>query len=64
MLPLKCLTSCEVPYLCMIACPLNSQSEQPAAQANPADDRLLVEEELLSVEFAAETQSAATEQAG
>jgi hypothetical protein len=37
-LPRKCLTSCEVPYLCVIACPLNERLEDFAPQPTNADD--------------------------
>lgn len=46
MLPKKCLTSCDVPYLCMIACPLNNRLEEIEPGAVPAlaaDEQLLVE---------------------
>lgn len=28
MLPRKCLTECEVPYLCLMACPLNDRLDR------------------------------------
>lgn len=51
MLPQKCLTSCAVPYLCMIACPLNKRLEQLATQIDRADDGLPDSEESWSVEI-------------
>ena len=37
-LPRKCLTACEVPYLCIIACPLNERLDDFASQPANADD--------------------------
>ncbi|CAG0945507.1 hypothetical protein ANRL1_02390 [Anaerolineae bacterium] len=38
MLPRKCLTSCEVPYLCAIACPLNERLDEFAPKPSRFDD--------------------------
>jgi hypothetical protein len=54
MLPQKCLTSCAVPYLCLIACPLNRRLEQLTSSIDRADDALPASDESLSVEIVGE----------
>lgn len=58
MLPPKCLTSCAVPYLCMIACPLNKRLEQLATQIDCADDVFPANDESWSVEIVDEKKPA------
>lgn len=55
MLPKKCLTACEVPYLCAIACPLNNQLED----IELAGASLIDANEPLDVEIA-ETEKTST----
>lgn len=51
MLPPKCLTSCAVPYLCMIACPLNRRLEQLTSPIDGTDAILPENDETWLVEF-------------
>jgi len=54
MLPRKCLTSCEVPYLCLIACPLNDRLEQLVFRPGISDDVKIDPDEQLDIEIARE----------
>ena len=49
-LPRKCLDSCEVPYLCAIACPLNDRLDEFMPQANQLSDVAIAEDEPLSIQ--------------
>ncbi len=51
MLPRKCLTSCEVQYLCAIACPLNERLDQLAISPGDNGDVKIDPSEPLEVEF-------------
>lgn len=50
-LPRKCLDSCEVPYLCAMACPLNDRLEEFITQANPLNDVTIAEDEPLAIQI-------------
>lgn len=52
MLPRKCLTSCEVPYLCAIACPLNEHLDEFAPKPGINDDVPIDTNEPLSIVIA------------
>lgn len=54
MLPRKCLTSCEVPYLCAIACPLNNRLDAPEFTLEPVNDEEWDTDEPLSIVVADE----------
>lgn len=49
MLPRKCLTSCEVPYLCAIACPLNDRLDALEFAPEPVNDEDLDADEALTI---------------
>jgi len=57
MLARKCLTSCEVPYLCLIACPLNDRLEQLAFRPGISDDLEISPDEPLSIEINCEPKA-------
>jgi hypothetical protein len=56
MLPRKCLTSCEVPYLCAIACPLNERLDEFAHKPGINDDVPIDANEPLSIVIADEKE--------
>jgi len=60
MLPRKCFTICEVPYLCAIVCPLNARLEDLTAGEH-ANDVVIDEDEPLDVILAEEEEGATTE---
>jgi hypothetical protein len=57
MLPRKCFTICEVPYLCAIVCPLNARLEDLTA-GERAKDVVIGEDEPLNVILAEEEERA------
>jgi hypothetical protein len=52
MLPRKCLTSCEVPYLCSIACPLNERLDELVPKPKPIVNLPIEENEPLNIVIA------------